>query len=162
MSILFFNNFSALTNLYYFKLQVLLEQSTDQADVLSSAELMDIDGRQDKEVQVWLLKNDMIRCCTFSKNWNLHHMQYPLLFFVTYFKYSYCLYMYIVLIKLCLIVIVYMIILVLILFCFQIAEPWIMYILWSQSIKKNTFLKACYVYKWTCLLYNLKLRIYSP
>jgi hypothetical protein len=36
MSILFFNNFSALTNLYYFNLQVLLEQSTDQADVLSS------------------------------------------------------------------------------------------------------------------------------
>jgi hypothetical protein len=30
----------------------LLEQSTDQADVLSSAELMDTDGRQDKEVQV--------------------------------------------------------------------------------------------------------------
>jgi hypothetical protein len=52
MSILFFNYFSALSNLYYFKLQVLLEQSTDQADVLSSAELMDTDGRQDKEVQV--------------------------------------------------------------------------------------------------------------
>ena len=52
MSILFFNNFSALTNLYYFKLQVLLEQSTDQADVLSSGELMDTDCSQDKEVQV--------------------------------------------------------------------------------------------------------------
>lgn len=52
MSILFFNNFSALTNLYYFNLQVLLEQSTDQADVLSSGELMDTDCSQDKEVQV--------------------------------------------------------------------------------------------------------------
>jgi hypothetical protein len=49
MSILFFNNFSALTNLYYFNLQVLLEQSTDQADVLSSGELMDTDCSQDKE-----------------------------------------------------------------------------------------------------------------
>ena len=52
MSILFFNNFSALTNLYYFNLQVLLEQSTDQADALSSGELMDTDCSQDKEVQV--------------------------------------------------------------------------------------------------------------
>jgi len=41
-----------LTNLYYFNLQVLLEKSTDQADVLSSGELMDTDGSQDKEVQV--------------------------------------------------------------------------------------------------------------
>jgi hypothetical protein len=72
--------------------------------VLSSGELMDTDCSQDKEVQVWLLKNDMIRCCNFSKNWNLHDMQHPLLFFfVTYFKYNYWLYMYIVLIKLCLI-----------------------------------------------------------
>jgi hypothetical protein len=51
-SILFFNNFSALTNLYYFNIQVLLEQSTDQEDVLRSGELMDIGGGQDKQVQV--------------------------------------------------------------------------------------------------------------
>jgi hypothetical protein len=53
--------------------------------VLSSGELMDTDCSQDKEVQVWLLKNDMIRCCNFSKNWNLHDMQYPLLFFCNLF-----------------------------------------------------------------------------